>query len=240
MGSEDDTMLQAVHSAQIHSPNPTATEDTDPEQISVPESVVKDKMKDFEKNYNLGDMTAVSSIYAANTWVSVTPLGLPHHLFYKPAEVAEFLGKLRNEWGCKNIDFDLTSVEGSIHTDTWTCDIGTGSCEATWEYIGEEWVIVADEITFVAYTEKQLAVKKVEEACKKSAKRACKKACKKSRKKGSKKDCKKDCKRACNTALKACKKANKHDGSVCTIAAGRFRLVVADNFGRSGDSQMAY
>jgi len=254
-GDEDESLLQGTHRdfnkpLTIKQDHGDLTEaDLNALNEDVPESVVNDKMNDFEKNYNLGDMTSVSSIYAANTWVSVND-GVVFN-GTKPAEVAEFLGQLRNDWGCENIEFVITSVEGSIVTDTWTCDIGTGSCKATWEFIGEEWVIVADEITFVAYTEKQLqkiarkaAQKKAKKKAKKAAVKKVSKACKQVLgtdgvwHKDPEKACTKACEKTCNTAIEACKKANKRKPDVCTLAAGRWP--VAPGLPERSQAMMVY
>lgn len=66
-----------------------------------------------------------------------------------PAECAGFLNKLRNELGGTNIKFNVTGVDGNVHTDTWTADNGTGTCKATWaKQANGEWRIVKDEISF--------------------------------------------------------------------------------------------
>lgn len=118
--------------------------------VTVPEEVVRTKMQLFEDAYNKDDTATSASLYAPECLVTVNG-GIENGGAFTgkaPAEVAEFLGNLRNAMGGTNIKFTVTSLEGNVHTDTWVADNGTGSCKATWENQGGVWVMVTDEISF--------------------------------------------------------------------------------------------
>mmetsp|Transcript_348 Transcript_348/g.641 ORF Transcript_348/g.641 Transcript_348/m.641 type:complete len:128 (+) Transcript_348:140-523(+) len=117
--------------------------------------VVKENMLAFEKYYNLDETSKAAALYSSECLVTVNG-GIENGGPFTgktTADVATFLNALRNEMGATNMRFTITSAANGEHTDTWTCDSGTGSCKATWEEQSDgQWKITRDEITFVPKT----------------------------------------------------------------------------------------
>jgi len=122
--------------------------------------VVKQRMHGvFEKEFNRGHFGSAASVYAAgDEALDVTVEGGSRLSgdATNQAQVASFLGNLAKA-GCKNMQFTSISLkkdgDGAVvanqHVDTWKCDLGTGTCTATWEQDEEgNWAIVKDVITF--------------------------------------------------------------------------------------------
>ena len=113
---------------------------------TVPEAVVTAAMAEFEAAYNADDTPRAAAYYAPQCDVKVNEGSV--FAGTTPAACAAFLGKLRNELGGTNIKFTVSKVEGNKHWDSWTADNGTGTCEATWAKVGDDWKMVADKISF--------------------------------------------------------------------------------------------
>ena len=121
----------------------------------IPEEVVVAKMQAFQDFYNADETSRSAEIYKEED-ILVTVNG-DFFVGTTRAEVADFLDTLRNVYGGTNINFIVTNVchqlspdVANIHEDTWTADNGSGTCKAIWEKQDNgDWLIIADEITFV-------------------------------------------------------------------------------------------